>query len=109
MRKIDLFEFSGEFGPIDSIEILLLFPAQRVQMIEAIVPDGFDQIGLGVFDLLLFGTEPLNESILDNIFRVRFAFKDLKRNRMKKGLVQRYGLSLIQLELSGQRYVFLRD
>ena len=78
MRKIDFFEFCGEFGPIDRIEVLFLFSAQRVQVIEAIVPDGLDQVSLGVLDLLLFGAEPLDERILNNIFRVSLAFKNVE-------------------------------
>jgi hypothetical protein len=109
MGKIRFPEFFHKIRPVKGFEVFFLLAFERLKMVEAVVRNGTDQIGLRVLDLFMLGIQPLDKRLLHDIFRIRFAAKQPHGNCLKRGLIECDGLSLIQNDNFGKDKVFLPE
>jgi hypothetical protein len=61
-------------------------------MVEAIIGNGFYQIGFCVLNLAVVDAQPFNKSVLHNVFCVSFAAKQVISNVVQHRLVENNGL-----------------
>jgi hypothetical protein len=80
MGKIGLLKLNNQLRKLAGIPLLLLFSTECIEVAQAVIFNSSNQIGLRILDLGAVNTQPLQECILNNVFRVLLAAHDIIGN-----------------------------